>query len=126
MNIRIAVVAILGAAALCAVAVSFAASSPPPSTEASITVQDSPGNNLIEFPAKTFSMSDLAGLPASTVTLPGGTTESGPTLSSVLAQAGFKLISNCKNDQLHYWIEASSLDGSGAVISDRELDPLFG
>src|SRR5262249_2244017 len=46
--------------------------------------------------------------------------------SSLLTQAGFKLISTCKNDQLHYWIEASSLDGSGAVISDGELDPLFG
>ena len=44
----------------------------------------------------------------------------------MLTQAGFTLISACKNDQLHYWIEASSLDGSGAVISDGELDPLFG
>jgi hypothetical protein len=71
-------------------------------------------------------MAQLEALPASTVTLPGGTTESGPTLSSLLTQAGFKLISGCKNDQLHYWIEASSLDDSGAVISDGELDPLFG
>jgi hypothetical protein len=126
MNIRTAIVATLGAAALCSVAVSFAASSPPPATQASVTIQDSPGNNLIEFPPLTLTMAQLAALPAQTVTLPDGTTESGPTLSSVLTQAGFKLISACKNDQLHYWIEASSLDGSGAVISDGELDPLFG
>src|SRR5262245_8991550 len=126
MNIRTVVVATLGAAALCWVAVSFAASSPAPATQASVTIQDQAGNNLIEFLPLTLTMAQLAALPQQTVTLPGGTTESGPTLSSLLAQAGFKLISACKNDQLHYWIEASSLDGSGAVISDGELDPLFG
>jgi Pentapeptide repeats (8 copies) len=126
MNIRTAVVATLGAAALCSVAVSYAASPPPPATQASVTIHDSPGNNLIEFPPLTLTMAQLEALPASTVTLPDGTTESGPTLSSLLTQAGFQLISTCKNDQLHYWIEASSLVGSGAVISDGELDPLFG
>jgi len=126
MNIRAAVVAILGAAALCSVAASFAASSPPPATQASVTIQASPGNELIPFAPLTLTMAQLAALPASTVTLPDGTSESGPTLSSLLTQAGFKLISTCKNDQLHYWVEASSLDGSGAVISDGELDPLFG
>ena len=126
MNIRTIVVAALGAAALCSVAVSFAASSPPPATQASITIEGAPGNGLLAFNPLTLTMAQLAALPEATVTLPGGTTESGPTLSSLLAQAGFKLISTCKNDQLHYWIEASSLDGSGAVISDGELDPLFG
>ncbi len=125
MNIRTAVVATLGAAALCSVAVSFAASSPPV-TQASVTIQDSPGNNLIEFPPLTLTMAQLAALPAASVTLPDGTTESGPTLSSLLSKAGFGLVPGCKNDQLHYWIEASSLDGSGAVISDGELDPNFG
>ena len=74
----------------------------------------------------TLTTAQLAQLPAKTVTLPDGTTETGPTLSSLLTQAGFGLISSCNNDQLHYWIEASSLDGSGAVISDGELDPNFG
>jgi hypothetical protein len=126
MTIRTAVVAILGAAALCSAAFSSAAPSPPPATHASVTIQDSPGNNLTEFLPLTLTMAQLAALPASTVTLPDGTTESGPTLSSLLKQAGFQLIPGCKNDQLHYWIEASSLDGSGAVIGDGELDPLFG
>ena len=126
MKIRTVAVATLGAAALCSVAVSFAASSPPPATQASITIEGSPGNGLLTFNPLTLTMAQLAALPRATVTLPGGTTESGPTLSSLLTQAGFTLISTCKNDQLHYWIEASSLDGSGAVISDGELDPLFG
>ena len=38
MNIRKAVVATLGAAALCSVAVSFA-DSPPPATQASVTIR---------------------------------------------------------------------------------------
>jgi hypothetical protein len=127
MNIRTVVVATLGAAALCWVAVAFAGSSPPPATPATVTIQDSPGNGLIPFTSKTLTMSQLAALPGqTTVTLPGGATESGPLLSSLLTQAGFSLIPTCKNDQLHYWIAASSLDGSGAVISDGEIDPLFG
>ena len=57
-----------------------------------MTIQDSPGNNLIQFPPLTLTMAQLAQLPAETVTLPDGTTESGPTLSSLLTQAGFGLI----------------------------------
>jgi len=126
MNHRALVVAVLGAIALGVGAVAFGASSPPPATQASVEIEPSLGNGLNPFSSLTLKMADLEALPASTVTLPDGTTESGPTLSSLLAQAGFTLISTCKNDQLHYWIEASSLDGSGAVISDGELDPLFG
>jgi hypothetical protein len=126
MNIRTAVFATLGAAALCWVAVAFAGSSPPPATQASVTIQDSPGNGLVEFAPLTLTMAQLEALPATPATLPDGTTESGPLLSSLLTKAGFKLITGCKNDQLHYWIEASSLDGSGAEISDGELDSGFG
>jgi hypothetical protein len=126
LHFRTAVVVTVGAAALCSVAVSLAGSSPPPATQASVKIEYAAGNGLIPFTPLTLNMSQLEALPASTVTLPGGTTESGPTLSSLLTQAGFKLISTCKNDQLHYWIEASSLAGSGAEISDGELDPLFG
>jgi hypothetical protein len=104
---------------------------PPPTTPVfdetpTVTIQDSPGNGLVPFTPLTLTTTQLAQLPAKTVTLPDGTTETGPTLSSLLTQAGFSLISTCKNDQLHYWVEASSLDGSGAVISDGELDPNFG
>ena len=126
MNYRALTVAVLAAVALGVGAVAFAASPPPPATQASVTIEPSLGNGLTPFSPLTLKMSDLEALPPSTVTLPDGTTESGPTLSSLLAQAGFTLISTCKNDQLHYWLEASSLDGSGAVISDGELDPLFG
>jgi hypothetical protein len=125
MRLRAVVVAILSSAALCSVAISLAASSPP-STQASVTIQGAAGNGLIPFNPLTLTMSQLAALPATTVMLPGGTAESGPTLSSLLAQAHFSLISACKNDQLHYWIAASSLNGSGAEISDGEIDPLFG
>ncbi len=109
-------------------------SAPPPTPPATpvfnetprVTIQDSPGNDLVPFAPLTLTTTQLAQLPAKTVTLPDGTTETGPTLSSLLAQAGFTLISSCKNDQLHYWIEAASLDGSAAAISDGELDPNFG
>jgi hypothetical protein len=72
MNIHTVVVAALGAASLCLVAVSFAASSPPPATQASVTIEDQAGNNLNVFPPLTLTMAQLEALPASTVTLPDG------------------------------------------------------
>jgi hypothetical protein len=84
MNYRALVVAVLGAVALGVGAVAFAASSPPPATQASVTIQGSPGNGLIPFSQLTLTMAQLAALLASTVTLPDGTTDwircSGTTL----------------------------------------------
>ena len=130
MNVRVVLVAIVGAA-LCFVFVSSstAKNGPPAIAAPTITVADSPGNGLIPFPTTTFTTTQLESLTqqTDTVTIGGAsTTESGPLLSAVLAAAGFTPIAGCKNDDLHYWVEASSLNGSSAEISDGELDPMFG
>ncbi|HWE81626.1 MAG TPA: hypothetical protein VG265_08235 [Gaiellaceae bacterium] len=78
----------------------------------------------------TLKTSELAILPQQTITLPIGgtsTTESGPLLSSVLTLAGVQYNALCKNDELRYWAEVTSTDGSAAVaITPGELDPGFG
>jgi hypothetical protein len=78
----------------------------------------------------TLKTSELAILPQQTLTLTIGgasTTESGPLLSSVLTFAGVQYNALCKNDELRYWAEVTSTDGSAAVaISPGELDTGFG
>lgn len=132
MNFRVVLVGIVGAA-LCFVFVSASAAKngAPAFVAPTVTVVDSPGNGLIPFPTTTFTTAQLATLTqqTDTVTIGGvSTTESGPLLSAVLAAAGFAPIANnmCKNDDLRYWIEVSSLNGSSTEISDGELDPMFG
>ena len=130
MNVRVVLVGIVGAA-LCFVFVSASAAKngSPALVAPTVTVADSPGNGLIPFPTTTFTAADLAKLPqqSDTVAIGGvSTTESGPLLSAVLTSAGFKPVSTCKNDDLHYWVESSSLNGSSAEITDGELDPMFG
>ncbi len=127
MNVRVVLVGIVGAA-LCFVFVSASAAKngSPAIVAPTVTVADSPGNGLIPFPTTTFTAADLAKLQQQidTVTIGGvSTTESGPLLSAVLASAGFKPISTCKNDDLHYWVESSSLNGSSAEISRRRARP---
>ena len=128
MNHRALVVVVLGAVTLGVGAVAFAASSPPPATQASLTIQGSPGNGLIPFSPLTLTMAQLAALPQSTVTLSDGTVEKGPLMSSLLTQAGLTFLGNtvCRNDELRFWAEASSLDGSAAEITPGELDTGFG
>jgi hypothetical protein len=100
---------------------------PPVLPPATVTISGQPGNGLITFPTLTLTTAQLAALPQTTVKIDGGTTtETGPTVSSVLAAAGFTPIAACKNDVLRYWVEASSLNGSAAEITTGELDPSFG
>ncbi|HEY4348369.1 MAG TPA: hypothetical protein VGM80_12335, partial [Gaiellaceae bacterium] len=90
-------------------------------------VVNGPALGLTPFTLKT---SELAVLPQQMVTVPIGgvpTTESGPLLSSLLTLAGVQYNAACKNDELRYWIQVTSTDGSAAtVVTSGELDPLFG
>lgn len=92
----------------------------------SITV-NGPGLGLTPYKLKA---SELALLPQQTDTVTiGGTsmTESGPLLSSLLALAGVQYNAACKNDELRYWIEATSANGSAAaVVTAGEIDTGFG
>src|SRR5262245_37331889 len=129
MNYRVLVVAVLGAVALGVGAVAFAASSPPPATTPTLAIAGASGNGLVLFPPLKLTMAQLAALRQTnmTVTIDGATlTETGPSVSSLLTLAGFAPIGTCRNDFLRYWVEASSLNGSAAEITDAELDPNFG
>jgi Pentapeptide repeats (8 copies) len=119
----------VAAAALCFGTISLAAGAPAPATTATVTIEGAPANGLIPFAPLTLTTAQLGALPQQTLTVAIGgvmTTETGPTVASLLALAGFKVISACRNDFLRYWVEASSLDGSAAEITDAELDPSFG
>ena len=51
-----------------------------------------------------------------TVTVPINgtpTTESGPSLASLLTFAGVQYNSACKNDELRYWVQATNAKGAG-------------
>ena len=133
MNCRALLAAVLGAAGFCTVAVSASAKPPasPPLPTASVTIAGDPANGLTPFAPLTLSMADLASpsIPQATYTTTIGgktVTETGRLVSALLARAGFKVISACRNDELRYWVEASSLNGSGAEITDAELDTGFG
>jgi hypothetical protein len=82
------------------------------------------------LPPVTLKTSELAILPQQTISVPlagVATTETGPLLSALVTYAGVQFNSTCKNDELRYWVEVTSADGSqAAVITSGELDPLFG
>jgi hypothetical protein len=89
----------------------------------SITVNTPTGTLL------TLKTSELAVLPQTTVTVPIGgasTTESGPTLASLLTLAGVQYNAACKNDELRWWVEATSSNATAVTITAGELDPGFG
>jgi hypothetical protein len=119
----------LVAAALAGLAGAAYATSPSGSPRAagaivpSITVNTPTGTLL------TLKTSELAVLPQTTISVPVGgvtTTESGPTLASVLALAGVAYSGACKNDELRWWVEATSSNASAVTLTAGELDPLFG
>ena len=126
MNSRTALTLAFAAAALAsAIVVSGAGSA----TDPGLTISGVSGNGLIPFAPVTLTMSQLAALPKQmeNVTIGGVlTAESGPLLSSVLAQSGFASIPGCKNDELRYWIEATGSGGASAEVTAGELDPSFG
>ena len=133
MNYRISLVTLLGAAALFFTSVS--AGAPPPIPHfpflppPSVSVVGAPGNGLIPFAPKSFTVAQLAAMTQTTDTVTVGgssTTESGPLLSLVLASAGFTTIAACSNDELRYWASATGTDGSSAEITAGELDKSFG
>jgi hypothetical protein len=77
----------------------------------------------------TLKTSELAALPQTTIIagVNGKTVSAtGPLLSSLLSYAGLTYNSGCKNDELRYWVEATSANGSAVVITAGELDPGFG
>ena len=89
----------------------------------SITVNTPTGTLL------TLKTSELAVLPQTTITVPIGgvsTTESGPTLASLLTLAGVQYNAACKNDELRWWVEATSSNASAVTVTAGELDPGFG
>jgi hypothetical protein len=73
----------------------------------------------------TLKTSELAVLPQQTVTV-GSTVEQGPTLASLLTLAGVQYNAACRNDELRWWIEATSANGQAAALTAGEIDPLFG
>ena len=59
----------------------------------------------------TLKTSELTVIPQTTLTVPVGgvsTTESGPSLLSLLAFAGVQFNSACKNDELRWWVEVTN------------------
>jgi hypothetical protein len=127
MNYRAICAVVAGAGVFCAAAV--AASGPPQPPASAVTINGMTGNGLAPFPSLTLTQAQLAALPQQTITVPINgvqTTETGPLVSALLKQAGLVPIAACKNDDLRYFVEASSLDGSAAEVSDGEIDPMFG
>src|SRR5579871_2275699 len=77
----------------------------------------------------TLKTSELTVIPQTTLTVPIGgvsTTESGPSLLSLLTFAGVQFNSACKNDELRWWVEVTNPRGQAAVITAGELDTGFG
>jgi hypothetical protein len=77
----------------------------------------------------TLKTSELTVIPQTTLTLSVGgasTTESGPSLLSLLTFAGVQFNSACKNDELRWWVEVTNPKGQAAVITAGELDTGFG
>lgn len=73
--------------------------------------------------------SELALLPQQSISVSiGGKsyTETGPLLSSLLTYAGVQYNSACKNDELRYWIEATSSNAQAVALTAGEIDPGFG
>ena len=106
MNYRISLVTLMGAAALFFTSVSAGAPPPLPRfpfpLSPAVSVVGAPGNRLIAFAPKSFTVAQLAAMTQTpeTVTIGGNsTTESGPLLSAVLALAGFTTIGACSNDE---------------------------
>jgi hypothetical protein len=94
-----------------------------------VTIDAVPGNDMTTFGPQTLTIPELAALPQQTVSVSIGgvtTSEQGPLLRTVLADAGFKVISTCKNDELRYFAQATSAGGSAAEVTPGELDPFFG
>src|SRR5262249_20673808 len=120
MNRRAVLVAVCMGAALVTTAVSGAAPGPPTLPPPTVTVEGAPGNGLIPFDPLTLTVAQLAALPQQQITVTIGghaTAEEGPLVSALLTQAGFQTIPGCKNDELRYWVEASSLTGAAAEIT---------
>jgi hypothetical protein len=129
MNRRAVLVAVCLGAALVTTAVSGAAPGLPTLPPPTVTVEGAPGNGLIPFNPLTLTVAQLAALPQQQVTVSIGgqaTAEEGPLVSALLTQAGFQTVPGCKNDELRYWVEASSLNGAAAEITAGELDKNFG
>jgi hypothetical protein len=77
----------------------------------------------------TLKTSELTVIPQTTLTVPiagVSTTESGPSLLSLLTFAGVQFNSACKNDELRWWVEVTNPKGQAAVITAGELDTGFG
>src|ERR1700733_13972374 len=126
MTHRSALASALGVVVLALVTIASAAGSP---FGPALTISGAPGNGLMPFSPLSLTISQLAALPQQTVTVSidgVSTTESGPSLSALLTQAGLQYISACKNDELRYWIEATGADGAAAEITAGEIDPSFG
>ena len=80
-------------------------------------------------PAKPPKTSELASLPqqTDTVTIAGTqTTETGPLVSALMTLAGVQYNAQSSNDELRYWVEATSANGQAVEVSAGELDPFYG
>lgn len=129
MNYRAIAAGAVGALALFFVAGSLGAGSPAPVTSFTVTVTAEPGNGMdtADFTPLTLTMAQLSQMTATPVTIDNGaTTESGPSITSLLTAAHFTPISSCTNDSIRYWIEASSLNGSAATVTNGEISSSFG
>jgi hypothetical protein len=116
----------LGVVVFACVAIASATGAPFSPT---LTISGAPGNGLTTFSPLSLTTTQLAALPQQTITVAingVSTTESGPSLSALLTKAGLQYISTCKNDELRYWIEATSARGASTEVTAGEIDPSFG
>ena len=106
------------------VGIPAAAAGSPSSLVPPVTISEIGGGTPV-----TLKTSELASLPqqTDTVTIAGTqTTETGPLVSALMTLAGVQYNAQCSNDELRYWVEATSANGQAVEIGAGELDPFYG
>ena len=126
MNIRTIVVAALGAAALCSVAVSFAASPPPPATQDEHHDRGGTRERPSRFQPAHADDGPARGAPGSNGDAAGRDHRVGPTLARFSRRPASSSSRPARTTSFTTGSRPRASTGSGAVISDGELDPLFG
>jgi hypothetical protein len=91
-----------------------------------VTLTGVAGNGFTPPAPLELSAAQLAGLQqlSATVMIDGvKDVEKGPPLSEILTKANISGVASCENDELRYWIEASSATGQSVVVNAAEFDP---
>jgi hypothetical protein len=99
-------------------------SSPALATATGVTVKGVTGNGFVAPKPLGLTGGQLAALQQATENATIGGKKVivvGPPVAEVLGKAGFTSLRNCDDDDLRYWIEASSKTGGAAVLAGGEL-----